>query len=239
MSFIDRKEAALIMAVMPFLAGCTSRETPAASIPTLPTSTPVTETATPIPEGATVTPVPATATREPSPTPVLRDTSLKSLPPYGVFRGGVKNTKEQIVGDALISRYPPKPDGQERVFVRINTTLEPCRATPTFSFTEKDLLQMPTSMVEKGSLRIQVIKESDKLLLGKMVFKPVKIGGRDCWPEENYTTSFEAIQREVGLRPLRVALTEMVTATGQRPSEDFITKMLESGYGGPLPEETK
>lgn len=66
--FIDRKEVALALALMPVLAGCNSEvsRAPVASIPTLPTSTPVSETATPT---QTSTPQPVEPTKTPTPEP--------------------------------------------------------------------------------------------------------------------------------------------------------------------------
>lgn len=97
--FIDRKEVALVMALMPVFAGCNSKETPIATIPTLPTSTSVSETATP----PTETTTPQTTVESPAtPAPTAKPVKENLLPKNVVFEGNLtprdSNIKKGSIG---------------------------------------------------------------------------------------------------------------------------------------------
>lgn len=227
MPSIDRKEVALVIALMPVLAGCSSKETPVATIPTLPTSTPVSETATPTTTDTPKPPEsPRTPTPESSPTPTVEKLP-DSMPVYGSFIGQSIGESGAKTGDILMARLP-----SNRIMVRINEQ-GGCKLTPTFNLTSQDLTN--PQEIRKGTVDMSISLKGTTLS-GSLNTKEFSLGGRTCGGTKS---RYEAALKQTDLDLLIGDLTSMIQATGQEPTRDFVIKMLQSNNGGPLPELSK
>lgn len=225
--FVDRKEVALALALMPVLAGCSSKEKPVASISTLPTSIPVTETATPNPtDTPKPTEPPRTPTPESSPAPTVEKLP-NSMPVYGSFIGQSIDESGAKTSDILLTRLP-----SNRIMTRINEA-GGCKLTPTFNLTSQDLTN--PQEIRKGTVDMSITLKGTTLS-GQLNFKEFSLGGRTCGGTKS---KYEAALKHTDLDLLIRDLTSMIQATGQEPTRDFVITMLQSNNGGPLPELSK
>lgn len=211
--FIDRKEVALALALMPVLAGCNSEvsKAPVASIPTLPTSTPVSETATPT-QTSTPQPVKSTETSTPEPKPQVKLPGERGM----AYTAGLR---QQNRGNGAFFLFPTPEDITPEGIVVAYSTARNCGGQATREngafFIDPNASSKPTT---ERSIKFQrpnaildsVIPASETRFFGNLTL----LAGGNCDQQELHFIAEPAAR---GLGGIENASLQVLRAIEMRP----------------------